>query len=465
MNLNLKIKLTISYVLLSLFLVISLLVVSNYFLEQKFQSYIINTQEQKNKDIVKLVMHAFGKNGEAPSMDSLENIGNTALAEGLVLMVSDIDHKELFCMSTVDSQMCDNMIESMRDHMASIYPNFNGEYVQKDYDVLKNNTKVGTVTLGYYGPFYYNDEDIQFLQVLNKIFVSVAVIFLIIAAFLGFMIANGITGPIKKVIDKTRQIEQGNYTDRITTVSKINEINQLIHSINTLTETLERQQISKKRMARDYAHEFRTPLAALQSNLEAMIDGIWEPTEVRLESCREEILRLARMISDMDKLVKIEDDSLYLNKTKFELASVVEQTVLNFVPDMAAKNITFETDLNLCELHADRDKIIQVIVNLMSNAIKYTDYDGNIKVKVKKSNNTAVLIVADSGIGISEEDLPNIYEHLYRADKSRNHNTGGAGIGLSVVKAIVDAHGGTIVTKSELSKGSEFTVNLPIMKE
>lgn len=462
MNLNLKIKLTISYVLLSLFLVISLLVVSNYFLEQKFQSYIINTQEQKNHDIVNQVMKAFGENGEAPSTNSLENIGNTALEQGLVLMVNDRDGKELFCMSTLDSQMCDNMIDSMRDHMASIYPNFNGEYVQKNYDVIKSDIKVGTVTLGYYGPFYYNDEDMQFLQVLNKIFVSVAIVFLLVAALLGFMIANRITRPIKKVIDKTRQIEKGNYTDRITTVSKINEINQLIHSINTLAETLEKQQISKKRMARDYAHEFRTPLAALQSNLEAMIDGIWEPTEARLESCREEILRLVRMISDMDKLVKIEDDTLSLNKTKFNLAHVAEQTVLNFVPDMAAKNIKFETDLNICELYADKDKITQVIVNLMSNAVKYTDYGGNIKVKVKKNSNTAVLIVADSGIGISEEDLPNIYEYLYRTDKSRNHNTGGSGIGLSVVKAIVDAHGGTIITKSELSKGSEFTITLPI---
>ncbi len=464
MNLNLKIKLTISYVLLSLFLVISLLVVSNYFLEQKFQSYVIKTQEQKNKDIVDLVIQAFGKNGEIPSIGSLENIGNTALTKGLILMVSDLEGKEIFCMSTLDSQMCENMIDGMRAHMVSIYPNFNGEYIQKYYDITKNNAKVGTVTLGYYGPFYYNEEDIQFLQVLNKLFVIVAIVFLIIAALLGFMIANGITRPIKKVIDKTRQIEKGNYTDRITTVSKINEMNQLIHSINALTETLEKQQISKKRMARDYAHEFRTPLTALQSSLEAMIDGIWEPTEARLESCREEILRLTRMISNMDKLVRIEDDSVSLYKTKFNLANVVEQTVMNFTSEMAVKNIAMETDLNTCEIYADKDKIIQVVINLMSNAVKYTDCGGKIKVKVKKNDNDAVLSVSDSGIGISEEDLPNIYEHLYRTDKSRSQNTGGSGIGLSIVKAIVEAHNGTIVTKSELLKGSVFTIKLPISK-
>lgn len=461
MNLSLKIKLTISYVLLSLFLISSLFLVSNNLLESKFQNYIMNTQEKKNNDIVNLVMNEYGDNGEAPNNDMLESIGNTALSQGLVLMVTDLNQIELFCMSTVDSQMCDNMIESMRANMASIYPNFKGEYVETKYDIIKHNTKVGTVTLGYYGPFFYNDADLQFIKVLNSIFISVAILFLFIATFLGFFMANRISRPIKKVIDQTRQIETGNYTDKLTLVSKTNEINQLIHSVNTLADTLERQKTSQKRMARDYAHEFRTPLAALQSNLEAMIDGIWEPTTERLESCHVEILRLTRMISDLDKIVKIENDTLILYKSKFDLAMIVEQTVLTFQPVMAAKNITIETSKSKCEIYADKDKIIQVIINLLSNAIKYTDSNGKIMITTKKSYNNVELIVSDTGIGIAAEDLPNIFEHLYRTDKSRNRDTGGSGIGLSVVKAIVDAHGGIITPKSELTKGSEFKVTLP----
>lgn len=462
MKLNLKTKLTISYVFLSLFLVTLLLVASNYLLEKKFQSYIINTQEKKNTNIVDYVANEFGENGETPSIYSLETIGHTALSQGLILMVSDLNNDELFCMSTMDSEICDNMIESMRAHMASVYPDFNGMYVEKEYDVIKNDIKVGTVTLGYYGPFYYNDEDIQFLDVLNKIFISVAILFLIIATLLGIFMANRIAKPIKKVIDKTRQIESGNYNDRLTFASKTVEINQLIHSVNTLADTLEMQQISKKRMARDYAHEFRTPLAALQSNLEAMIDGIWEPTVMRLESCREEILRLSRMISDIENIVKIENESFELHKTNFDLSSVVEQVVLTFQPDMVTKNLNIITNLTQCDLYADKDKIIQVIINLLSNAIKYTDSGGNITINIIKYSNKIELIFADTGIGIAAEDLPNIFEHLYRTDKSRNRNTGGSGIGLSVVKAIVDAHGGTIEAKSKLALGSEFKVTFPI---
>jgi len=461
MKISLKMKLTISYVLLSLFLVSSLFVVSNYLLEKKFQSYIMKTQEKKNDNIVNLVTNEFEENGTATSADAFQNIGNTALSEGLVLMVNDLNDVQLFCMSDDYSEMCDNMIESMSTHMASIYPNFNGQYVQKSYDILKDNTKIGSVTLGYYGPFYYNDQDLQFLDVLNKIFVAVAILFLAIAGVLGYFMANRISRPIKKVIDQTRQIEAGDYSDRLTSTSRTNEINQLIHSVNALAKTLERQQISKKRMASDYAHEFRTPLATLQLNLEAMIDGIWEPDTKRLESCREEILRLTRMISDIDKIVKIENNSISLQKTKFDLAKVVDQIVLTFQPSIVARNINMETQTTECEIYADKDKIVQVIFNLLSNALKYTDDGESIKIIVNKYSNKAELIVSDTGIGIAAEDLPNIFENLYRVDKSRNRSTGGSGIGLSVVKAIIDAHDGSISTKSKLTKGSEFIVILP----
>ena len=461
-NLSLKTKLTISYVFLSLLIVILLLLASRYFLEKKFQNYIINTQEQKNMNIVDTVTKEYSSDGKAPDVSILESIGNTALAQGMVLMVSDLNDNQLFCMSTKDSESCSNMIDSMCATMANIYPGFEGEYDQKTYDIIINSQKAGTVTIGYYGPFYYDKEDIEFLSVLNRIFFLMAVVFLIVAAMLGYVMADRISKPIKKVIDKTRKIEKGNYTDRLTASSTTLEINQLIHSVNSLADTLEHQQISKKRMARDYAHEFRTPLTTLQLSLEAMIDGIWQPTNERLESCKEEILRLTRMISEMDKLVKIEDDSLLLCKTEFDLAGLAAQASLNFQADMSSKNINFQLETSPCSLSGDKDKITQVMINLLSNAIKYTDNGGNIKVRVKKNKDQCELTVIDTGIGISEEDLPNIYEHLYRADKSRCRVTGGSGIGLSVVKAIVDAHQGTIETKSELGKGSEFKVILPV---
>lgn len=460
MKFSLRSKLTISYIFLALIFIISLLFVSNAVLQDTFQNYIIKLQEKKNLNLVKQITDEYGDNGELPDTEVLKSIGHTALSDGLILMVTDNEGNQVFCMSISDDAMCDEMIHDMQENMASIYPDFNGQYEEKQYDIMKNGTTFGQVTVGYYGPFYYNDEDIHFIEVLNRIFLVAAILLFIVAVLLGIFMAGRIVKPVRKVIWKTRQIEEGNFTDRITQVSRTKEIDQLIHSVNHLAETLERQQLSKKRMARDYAHEFRTPLAALQSNLEAMIDGIWEPDHDRLESCRAEILRLTRMVSDIDKIVKIENDSLTLNKTKFDLSEAVEQVVSSFQPEMIAKQIVLKMDLTTCNVVADRDKIIQVIMNLLSNAVKYTDAGGNISISLNHIKQKAVLSIQDSGIGIAEDDLPNIFEHLYRADKSRDRKTGGSGIGLSVVKAIMDAHGGSISVESQLEKGSKFTIKL-----
>lgn len=462
MKLSLRVKLTITYVALSLFLVCSLLVVSNYFLEKKFQSYIVDTLQKTNQDIVALVENAYGEKGEVPSENALESIGYSAFAQGLILKVSDAEGSRLFSMDSNHMQMCDAMIQGMQEHMANVYPGFAGEYVEKTYDIQKNGAVIGSVTLGYYGPFYYTDQDAQFLKVLNQIFLGFGILFLLIAIALGVFIAGKISGPIKKAIDNTKQIELGNYGSRIKAVSNTKEMDQLIHSVNALSGTLQRQQTSKQRMARDYAHELRTPLAALQSNIEAMIDGIWEPTSARLESCREEVLRLTRMLMDIDKLVEIENNSDRLNKTHFNLGDVVEQVLRTYQAELDKKGIAVITDLRPCELDADQDKITQVIINLLTNAIKYTEAGGTISLSSYRRDAQAVFTVTDSGVGIAAEDLPHIFEHLYRADKSRNRETGGSGIGLSVVRAIVDAHGGTVEVESEPGKGSRFTVKLPI---
>jgi signal transduction histidine kinase len=364
-------------------------------------------------------------------------------------------------MSDDDAQLCSDMIASMSARMSSLYPNFNGEYEQKEYPVEKDGTVVGTVTLGYYGPFYYNEEDVQFLHMLNHIFWVVGILFLLVAAALGYVMANRISRPIKKVIEQTKQLEEGNYQDRLSFHSNTKELNQLIHSVNTLAMNLERQQQSKKQLARNYAHEFRTPLATLQLNLEAMIDGIYEPTSEQLESCREEILRLTRMVADIDKIVKLENDTTALQKTTFDLAEVVHQTIMNFEPAMASKKISIEYKQTKCVCYADKDKITQMVVNLLSNAYKYTGDGGKITVMVQKDKAFAELMVADTGIGISKEELPYICEYLYRGDQSRDRKTGGTGIGLSVVKAIVEAHDGILQVNSEPGIGSEFTIRIP----
>lgn len=459
MKFSLKIKLIISYVLISFFLVGSLFFTTKYMFNVQFEKYVKTNIEKSSIQVVNQVISSYDSNGNPPSDLILKNIGEAALAKGLVLSINNKSGSMIWCMSWVDQQMCSNMLIDIEHNMNNLYFDFDGEYMEDSYDINKNGDLYGTITLGYYGPFYYSNNDVQFLNMFNEIFLFGTILALIIAILLGVFMASRIGSPIKKVIEQTEKIEGGDYNSLIEFKSNTREVDKLIHSINSLASTLGRQQTIRKRLAQNYAHELRTPLASLQSNLEAMIDGIWEPNKERLESCNEEILRLTRMLSGIDKIAEIEDNNMSLNKSTFDLLEFTNKIMLNFESNIKDKSINLIIEGTPCNLHADKDKIGQVLINLVSNAIKYTQNNGNIIISIIDKSNVIEFSIADNGIGIDKEDIPNIFEHLYRTDKSRTSETGGSGMGLAVVKAIVDAHQGKIKVESAL--GSKFSVTLP----
>ena len=293
------------------------------------------------------------------------------------------------------------------------------------------------------------------------LFLLFALASLALALGLSLYFATKISVPLRTLTAKTQAIAGGNYKEQILMVTNTAEMDALITSVNSLAATLDTQQKIKRRMANDYAHEFRTPLATIQSNLEGIIDGVFEPTNQRLESIRAEILRLCRMVSQMDKIVALEDDDIALLKEHFDLGALLMQTLSPFEAGLAERTITLAMDIVPCEITADRDKLASVIVNLMSNAIKYTDRGGKIAVSLLEDGSHATMTFADNGIGIAAGDLAHIFEHLYRTDISRTRDTGGSGIGLSMVKAVVAAHGGSVSVKSEVGVGSVFTVTIP----
>jgi signal transduction histidine kinase len=272
--------------------------------------------------------------------------------------------------------------------------------------------------------------------------------------------ASLIASPIKRVTERTRLIAEGEYSGAVSSTGTT-EIDELSGSVDQLALSLETQYKLKKRMASAYSHEFRTPLAVLQSNLEAMIDGIWEPTKERLESLLAEIFRMSRMVSEVDNLVQVGNAESKLNKIASDLSAMTEQVLRGFEAKFAAGGLNLDFKKEECEADLDPDKFSQVIVNLVSNAVKYTDHGGNIRVKTYGDGDKAVLSVEDDGMGIADNDIPYIFEHLYRTDESRARDSGGNGIGLSVARAIVEAHGGTIEVKSRLGEGSVFTVIIP----
>jgi len=460
MKKSLRKKLSLSYVLVTMICVVLISILSNFFLNKQFKNYVIQEHERKNKIIVTAVSQQYSKNGKF-NTDVIKSIGIEAIESGVFISVKNSSDKIIWNAEAYDNSKCEEVKNHLTSTMETLFPNWKGIYTKDDYTIINNFNKVGTIEIGYYGPFYYNDNDILYSKTLNKILISVGIASLCIALIVGLLMAEGLSRPILNVIHTAEMISKGNYRQRIEKKSNIEEIDKLTTSINNLGNSLNEQEKLRKRLTRDVSHELRTPLSTLQSHMEALIDGVWEPTSDRLISCHEEILRLKRLVGDLEKLAQYESENLILNKAKFNLGEVIKNIVLNFEKEFLNKEIKLIFYDKEIVVHGDKDKLSQVIVNLISNALKYTLKGGKVEVRLLEDDQYVKLSVKDTGIGISEMDLQYVFERFYRADKSRNKLTGGAGIGLTITKSIIDAHKGTISVESAINQGTEFIVRVP----
>ena len=460
MKYSLRTKLSISYVLVALISMALITGFTNMLLDKNFREYVKQNQEQKNKEVITSISKQYEDN-EKWNMNMVENIGVNALENGLIIKVKDADGKVIWDAKVHNNGMCQRIIEHMAQNVSSRYPNIKETYTEVPYPVNYELSKVGIVEIGSYGSYYLSDNDLIFINTLNKLLIGVSVFSLFFSLVLGSFMAKRLSSPISRVINSAQSITKGYFTDRITEKSTTKEICELTSTINNLAQTLEKQEVLRKKMSADVAHELRTPLATLQSHMEAMIDGIWNPDTERLKSCHEEIIRINKMVGELAKLAKYESENLVLNKTDFDISELMQRIICNFESDFKKKAIDIDFDGQNEEVFADKDKINQVLINLLSNALKYTPSGGLVKVSIKGAEDITEISVKDNGAGIPEEDIPFIFERFYRADKSRNRLTGGSGIGLTIAKEITEAHKGRIEVQSKINVGTEFILSLP----
>lgn len=458
MILSLRVKLTAAFVCITILLFVLIGIFVNLILDKQFKEYVVEKQDNKNAEIVSTLESRYQDWGNQWDASGLESLGVGALGDSLMLRVSSEDGTVLWDAMQHNSGMCASILENMADNMEG---RSSGGYEEQNFPIVSGGKTVGTVSIGYYGPYYYTDSDIRFLNTLNELLLAAAVAATIISFILGAFMAKRLSSPISRVIRTAGQISKGNFDDRVDEHSKTKEIVELTDAINTLAQTLGKQEALRKRMTADVAHELRTPTANLQSHLEAMIDGIWKPDMDRLISCHEETERISKMVSDLENLARVESSHLIIKKERFDLSLLLQKVTQSFANDFRGKEIRLIMNSENCYIHADRKMVEQIVVNLLSNALKYTPDGGTIQIGTSKPDNSIEISIKDSGIGISPEDLPYIFERFYRVDSSRSRATGGSGIGLSIVKSLVETQGGSIRVVSQLDTGSEFVVTLP----
>lgn len=458
-SLKAQLSSTILAIVLITIAIISFL--ANFFINRQFTDYIAKQQELKAQIITSSISQQYTTFTGRWDMDYVHAIGMYSLYEGYIVKVYDKDKKMIWDAQSHDMSLCNRIMDEISNRMEVEYPQIEGKFTAVAYPLIKDGQTVGSVSISYFGPFFLNENDFKFLHSMNTILISVGLISLVISLFVGHMLARRISKPVLRTVEATKQIADGRYEVRLEEASKIKELNLLEESINHLAVSLETLEKLRKQLTEDVAHELRTPITILQSYIEAMNEGVWDATPERLESCNEEVIRIGKLVGDLENLAKLEGENLKLDKQRMDIHAFIEKIAKSFEGEIENKKLEVMINGPHPELLADHDRMKQVIVNLFTNAIKYSGERRQITFEIFEKKDTAGFSIRDNGIGIPQEELPFIFERFYRADKSRNRATGGSGIGLTIVKSIVEAHGGRVSVESKLNEGSIFTVTLP----
>lgn len=268
---------------------------------------------------------------------------------------------------------------------------------------------------------------------------------------------------ISNVADAAEQMAAGSYDAQVPDPGLGGEFAVLASSYNTLAKRLESTEGTRRRMLADLAHEMRTPLATIEAHLEAVEDGVRDPDRDTLQVIRSSTHRLHRLAEDIRAVSRAEEGRLEISPQPAE-ASFLARTAADSARDRyAAKGVELDLDLDTTDLvRVDPDRMAQVLGNLLDNALRHTPAGGRVMLSCRRHHQWIELQVEDSGDGVEAEHLPHLFDRFYRADTGRDRARGGSGIGLSIAKALVEAHGGTISAMSDgPDRGSTFTVRLP----
>jgi len=423
----------------------------NLTINKVFNKYLVDNQNKRDTRIVETFREVYKREGKW-SKDSGTEMMHEAFMSNYCLILLDANKKVVWGMNPNDI--------NEKAHQVLINTNNNGIYSSKDHEIKLGKNIVGYVAIGQYSPVLLSNDDINFKTSVNISILKSVIISLLIIILISLYISKQFSIPIKAVSTMAVNLSKGHLNSRTHSKNNISEIESLQTSINLLGEKLKAQDLLRRKLVSDISHEIRTPLNVLQNNLEAMIDEVFPVTPERLTSLNDEVIRFGKLLNNLNTLKEFESGETPLVFEYIDVKEVIYAVGEDFSSVLKDKNIKLNYDVDESInyiIFADKDKIKQVFINLISNAVKFNNKNGYIEIDISKNAYEIIISVKDNGIGIKKEDLPYIFERLYRGDKSR-HEIEGNGIGLTLVKSILLRHGASIEVKSIIGKGSEFII-------
>lgn len=323
----------------------------------------------------------------------------------------------------------------------------------------------GRFGFGPAGPMNLLYQD--FRNSFNEALAYAVIAAMVAALAVSLFFSRQVVAPVRDLTTASQRIAEGHYEERVR-VGGQDELALLAERFNQMAEKLEQVETMRQQLIGDVSHELRTPLTAIKGSMEGLVDGVLPATSETYQQIHDETERLSRLVDDLQELSRVEARAYPLHLQAVDISTMIGTVLKRLASQLEQKHIVLNSELpsDLPMVMADDDRTVQVLTNLISNAVQYTPEGGSIGVTAAMVGNEIQIVVEDNGIGIPAEHLPHVFERFYRADKSRSRRTGGgSGIGLTIARHLVEAQGGRIWAESEgAGRGSKFTFTLPVAK-
>ena len=463
MKKSLRFQLSLSSALPVLLTVCLISLSAHFFIQRQFDQYIMNQQAAHAASLAESISSQYDGHHRDWNLDYLHGFGMYALSDGYIMKVYDAAGAAVWDAENHDMTLCHGVMDSILSRMRQQKPGTNVDLIEASFDLTSDEgVEIGSVVIQYYTPNYAHESDFGFFQALDQLLIYAALASLVIAVVIGLWMARRIARPITAVTQAAREISIGHTGVRIPEHTGSTELKTLTSAVNQMAEELESQEERKRRLTTDVAHELRTPIANISSYLEAMAEGVWEPTPERLAECHQEARRIAGIVGQLETLHRSEEHELTVQKSSVSVRQLCESAASSFARSLEERKQQCSIEGDDFILQTDKDKLRQILNNLLSNAIKYSPEGTAITIILSHTEKEAQIRVQDQGIGIPKTEQALIFERFYRTDLSRSRQTGGAGIGLAIVKALTEQLDGRITVESRENEGSAFTIFLPL---
>lgn len=414
----------------------------------RFAGYLDAQQRIRERQLVAVLADSYASSGGWDTAD-LRSLTPLAFMDGGQLRLLNPSG------TTVWAPSADELL----GQMAEMHRQMMGDSVlgpERRLPVVVDGVEVGTAAVNLPAAGLL-PQDIWFRTSVNRLLLFGGLAAGLVALPVGIVLARRATAPARELARAARGFASGDRTRRVTYETR-DEFGEMARAFNAMGDAVEEEDRLRRGFAAEVAHEVRTPLAIIRSQIEAIQDGVIEPDPPAVASLHEETLRLTRLMGDLETLASADAAGFSLSPRPVSLGPLLEETTRGFAARFEDEGVTLHTQLDDVSADVDPNRMRQVVANLLSNALKFTPPGGSVTLSLRRDRGWAVITVVDTGPGIAAEDLPHVFDRFFRGAGVR---ASGSGIGLTVVRELVEAHGGTVAVSSELGAGATLAVHLP----